>query len=151
MKKENWKYRSEAGISGLIPVMILLAVFGGVFVWTYMTNNGAYIFAFVLTLIAIALLVYSIYAMVFIKLYVNDEGFYIRTGFSKGRYYKYSEIREAWESSGKVNNGVSVTYLNIRTSDGDVIKFRPPGTDTDAVDHLLYMINGEVKEDDDEY
>lgn len=151
MKKENWKYKSEAEISGLIPVIILLLVFGGVFIWTYMTNNGAYIFAFVLTLIALALLLYSIYAIIFIKLYVSDDGFYIRTGPGNGKYYNYSEIKEAWESSGRVNNGVAVAYLNIRTSDGDVIKFRPLGNDTDAVDYLLYMINGEVEEETDEY
>lgn len=153
MDRENWKYKSEADLFGFIPVTILLLVFGGVFAWTYLTENGAVIFALPLALIAVAIFLYTVYVYFVVKLYVGDEGFYIRTNPTNGRYYRYSEIREAWESSGKANNGVHVSHLNIRTHEGDVMKFHPPGSDTDAVDYILYMINGEIpeEEEDDEY
>ncbi len=102
MKNERWKYktRGHGGVQSFIPIFILLTLFGGITVWLYGSGNGAYILTAALFAVSVVILLYSIYSYIFVKLFVGGKGFYRQTRPGNGKYYAYTEIAEAWESTG---------------------------------------------------
>lgn len=147
MKNERWKYQTRghgSGVQGFIPIFILLALFGGITFWLYGSGNGAYIFTAALFAVSVAILLYSIYSCIFVKLFVGDEGFYHQTRPGNGRYYAYSEIAEAWESTGTSPNGTVSYYCHYKTLDGKLVKFWFTPMESDSIDFLLAHV--EAKE-----
>lgn len=92
-------------------------------------------------LIIIAL--YNIYRLFVSKLLISEEGFYHQTHIGRGKFYKYSDIKEAWISEGRSVNGVVNKYLNYRTFDGTVVKYYFKSQYTDEIEYLVSQISKE--------
>lgn len=141
MKKKQWNYQIGGKPQGLIPTLFLLALFGGLTIWLYMSHNGAFLFGMILTVLALAILFAVIYRAIFVKLLIGEDGFYHQTKPGNGRHYKYSQIKKAWESSGKGVNGVENSFCNYETYDGRVVRFPFFPYESDGVDYLMERIN----------
>lgn len=150
MENEHWNYKIGDGHQGLILLFILLAVFGGLSIWLHMSNNGAFIFAAFFTALILVLIAYSIYRLLVVKVLIGEDGFFHQTRPGNGKYYHYTEIAEAWESSGKTLNGTAGYYCSYKTADGQVVKFPFLPFESDGIDYLLIRINGEESKADGE-
>lgn len=142
MNNEDYKYKISYSPKSLIMSMITLIIFSGVSVLLYKNNNGAYVFTSIFTLLILVMTLYSIYSMLFVKILIGKNSFYHQSAPGNGKNYEYSEIIEAWESSGKASNGSNTHYLNYKTQDGKVHKFLFYPYQYDEVDYLLEKING---------
>lgn len=150
MKNEYWKYKIGGSLKSFIPLLILLAIFGGVSIWLHSSNNGAFIFTTFFTFLVLALSAYSIYRFIFVKVLIGEDGFYHQTKPGNGQYYDYTEIAEAWESSGQDYGGTTNYYCSFKTAGGQVNKFPFFSSESDGIDYLLMRINGENSEADGE-
>lgn len=137
-KMKNIKYKVCKDLFSIIPATIVLLVFGGVTVWLDKTNNGMFIFTGLLTAIVGFLWVCILYQYFFKKILVGENGFYYQDGIFSGKYYKYEDIMEAWESKGITTNGVLNYYLNLKTTDGKVMKYN---FTVDKIEGVLYLID----------
>lgn len=140
---KNIKYEIGYDLFSLIPASITLLVFGGTTVILKIKNNGMFIFTGLLSLAVIAIIVAVLYAHFFKKILITDEGFYYKNGIGNAKYYKFSDIKEAWESSGMARNGANQYYLNFKTADGAVKKFTFTAANSDGVDFLIHKVMGD--------
>ncbi len=140
---KNIKYEIGYDLFSLIPASITLLVFGGTTVILKIKNNGMFIFTCLLSLAVIAIIVAVLYAHFFKKIIIDDEGFYFKIGIGKAKYYKFSDIKEAWESSGMARNGANQYYLNFKTADGAVKKFAFTAANSDGVDFIIHKVMGD--------
>lgn len=143
MENIKWKYRIGGNFNGIIPALIVMIIFGGVSVWLYSVKNGAFIFVSVLTALVLLIVAYSTYRFLFVKVLIGEDGFYHQTSPGNGKYYKYTEITEAWKSSGKNQNGTTECYCSYKTVDGALRKFLFSSFESDELDYFLIRINGE--------
>lgn len=150
MRNEEYKYKIGYDAKGLIMPIISLIVFGGVTLWLHKSNNGAYLFTMIFTIIVSALTLYSLYSVLFVKILIGENSFTHQKGPGKSQTYEYSEIAEAWDSSKRASNGVSNHYFNYKTKDGKVHKFLFYPYQYDEVDYLLMKINGEETADNEQ-
>ena len=134
------KYEIGYDLFSLIPASVTLLVFGGTTVILKIKNNGMFIFTGLLSLAVIAIIAAVLYAHFFKKILIDDEGFYYQNGIGKAKYYKFSDIKEAWESSGMAGNGANQYYLNFKTADGIVKKFVFTAANSDGVDFLVSKV-----------
>ena len=134
------KYEIGYDLFSLIPASVTLLVFGGTTVILKIKNNGMFIFTGLLSLAVIAIIAAVLYAHFFKKILIDDEGFYYKNGIDKAKYYKFSDIKEAWESSGMAGNGANQYYLNFKTADGIVKKFVFTTANSDGVDFLVSKV-----------
>ncbi|HZJ78455.1 MAG TPA: hypothetical protein VFD52_06645 [Clostridia bacterium] len=146
MENKHWEYKIGGNLHSIIPALIVLAVFGCVSIWLYSSNNGAFVFTLALTALALLLTAYSIYRFLFVKILLGEDGFYHQTKPGDGKYYKYTDITEAWESSGKNQNGTTAYYCSFKTANGQVIKFAFLPLEADEVDYFLTNINGKYSD-----
>lgn len=140
---KNIKYEIGYDLFSLIPASITLLVFGGTTVILKIKNNGMFIFTGLLSLAVIAIIVAVLYAHFFKKIIIDDEEFYFKIGIGKAKYYKFSDIKEAWESSGMARNGANQYYLNFKTADGAVKKFAFTAANSDGVDFIIHKVMGD--------
>lgn len=140
---KNIKYEIGYDLFSLIPASITLLVFGGTTVILKIKNNGMFIFTGLLSLAVIAIIVAVLYAHFFKKIIIDDEGFYFKIGIGKAKYYEFSDIKEAWESSGMARNGANQYYLNFKTADGAVKKFAFTAANSDGVDFIIHKVMGD--------
>lgn len=148
MKNEDYKYKICFSSGGIVMQIIASAIFIAVSIWLYMNNNGVFIFTSLFGLIITALTLYSLYAILFIKVYINEYEFTHTKGPGISKTYKYTDIPEAWISSGRATSGASYYYFNYKTKDGKVHKFMFYSYQSEAADYLLARIKGEEVEDD---
>ena len=134
------KYEIGYDLFSLIPASVTLLVFGGTTVILKIKNNGMFIFTGLLSLAVIAIIAAVLYAHFFKKILIDDEGFYYKNGIGKAKYSKFSDIKEAWESSGMAGNGANQYYLNFKTADGTVKKFVFTTANSDGVDFLVSKV-----------
>ena len=134
------KYEIGYDLFSLIPASVTLLVFGGTTVILKIKNNGMFIFTGLLSLAVIAIIAAVLYAHFFKKILIDDEGFYYKNGIGKAKYYKFLDIKEAWESSGMAGNGANQYYLNFKTADGIVKKFVFTTANSDGVDFLVSKV-----------
>ena len=134
------KYEIGYDLFSLIPASVTLLVFGGTTVILKIKNNGMFIFTGLLSLAVIAIIAAVLYAHFFKKILIDDEGFYYKNGIDKAKYYKFSDIKEAWESNGMAGNGANQYYLNFKTADGIVKKFVFTTANSDGVDFLVSKV-----------
>ena len=134
------KYEIGYDLFSLIPASVTLLVFGGTTVILKIKNNGMFIFTGLLSLAVIAIIAAVLYAHFFKKILIDDEGFYYKNGIGKAKYYKFSDTKEAWESSGMAGNGANQYYLNFKTADGIVKKFVFTAANSDGVDFLVSKV-----------
>ena len=137
------KYEIGYDLFSLIPASVALLVFGGTTVILKIKNNGMFIFTGLLSLAVIAIIAAVLYAHFFKKILIDDEGFYYKNGIGNVKYYKFSDIKEAWESSGMAGNGANQYYLNFKTAYGIVKKFTFTAVNSDGVDFLISKVMGD--------
>ena len=137
------KYEIGYDLFSLIPASVALLVFSGTTIILKIKNNGIFIFTGLLSLAVIAIIASILYAHFFKKILIDDEGFYYKNGIGKAKYYKFSDIKEAWESGGMAGNGANQYYLNFKTADGTVKKFTFTAANSDEVDFLISKVMGD--------
>lgn len=126
---KNTEYEIGYDLFSLFPAGLALFVFGGATVLLKLKNNEMFIFTGLLTIL---------YSHFFMKLCIDENGFYYKHGIKKARYYQFSDIKEAWESSGKARTGVINHYLNFKTDDGTVRKI---SFTADKAEGIHFLIN----------
>lgn len=137
------KYEIGYDLFSLIPASVALLVFSGTTIILKIKNNGIFIFTGLLSLAVIAIIASILYAHFFKKILIDDEGFYYKNGIGNAKYYKFSDIKEAWESGGMAGNGANQYYLNFKTADGTVKKFVFTAANSDGVDFLISKVMGD--------
>lgn len=145
MKHAKWNYKIGGNLHGLIPSLFLLALFGGLSIWLYLTQNSAFVLSLIFTAFVVVILLAIFYSALFVKVYIYEEGFYHQTRPGNGKYYQYSEIKEAWVSSGKATVGVNNYFCNYKTLDGQVVKFPFLPYETDGVEHLVACVQSKAQ------
>ena len=140
MKERNWKYKINGGWPTLIMASVMLAIFGGITVWLYTTRNGAFIGGLIVTACMAIGFILSVCSVLFFKVFVDKDGFFCQTAPGNGRYYRYSEIRNMWLSSGRETNARQPTYCNFETVEGKRLRFLVTGQYDDAVDYMIERI-----------
>ena len=99
MRNDPWEARIGGRPQGLIPVLLLLALFGGLSIWLYVSDNGAFLFLFLLAILAFAILLAVLYRAFFVKVLLYEDGFYHKTRPGNGRFIGYRQLKKAWKSS----------------------------------------------------
>ena len=140
MEERNWKYKINGGWPTLIMASVMLAIFGGITVWLYTTRNGAFIGGLIVTACMAIGFILSVCSVLFFKVFVDKDGFFCQTAPGNGRYYRYSEIRNMWLSSGRETNARQPTYCNFETVEGKRMRFLVLGSQIDAVDYMIERV-----------
>ena len=140
MEQRNWKYKINGGWPTLIMASVMLAIFGGITVWLYTTRNGAFIGGLIVTACMAIGFILSVCSVLFFKVFVDKDGFFCQTAPGNGRYYRYSEIRNMWLSSGRETNARQPTYCNFETVEGKRMRFLVLGSQIDAVDYMIERV-----------
>ena len=141
MKQNDPIFKLTANLFSLAPLSFALMIFGGATVWLYLAGNGAAILTGFLTVFIIMIGCYALYRTLFVKVLIYDSGFYYRKGIGTGRYYRYTEITDAWKSEGKGANGTVTCYLNFQTASEQTEKFAFTAAQANAVLFLLEKID----------
>ena len=139
MKERNWKYKITGNWFGPMVIAITTAVSGGFTFWLYTAHDGAFVGLGGLTAFFAIICVLSAYGAMSFKLLVDKDGFYFQTSPGNGQFYRYTELRNMWLSSGRETNARQSTYCNFETIEGKRTRFLVLGSQIDAVD---YMIEG---------
>lgn len=140
MDNKQWKYKIGSGKMPMIVSSLMLVLFGGLTIWLYRTQNGAFLFTGVLSAAMLLLLAATIHRFLFYKVFIGKDGFYYQTRQKNGRYYEYKEIEKAWVSSGTTQNGAQEEYCNIAVSGGRVIRFQFFYSDKKGVRYLIKRV-----------
>ena len=140
MENKQWKYKIRSRKMPVILTLIMFAIFGGLTAWLYSTNNGAFIFTGLFSVILLALVVATVFRLAFYKVLIGKDGFYYQTGPSNGRFYHYGEIEKAWIHSGEAQNRSKEDYCNIEIPGIPVIRFQFFYADKKAVNYLIKRI-----------
>lgn len=140
MDKKQWKYKITGSKAGLILSFIMLVGFSALAFWFHKTNNGAIIIGRIVVIFASLAFVLALYKALFFKVLVGREGFFYQSHPGNGRYYRYSEIRKAWVSSGRETSRREMIYCNYETLEGKAVRFLITGADTDAVEYFLQRV-----------
>lgn len=115
---KKWLYKVENDKISVLLSLIVTVIFAAV---TAVLHG--FIITLVFTIVMAALTLCSAYRFIFIKLLIGEDSFcHCKSPWDK-KEYKYTDISEVWESTGKSVNGASQNYLNYRTPSGEVEKF----------------------------
>ena len=98
MEEKQWKYKIGAGKMPVILSLGMTILFGSLSMWLHKTDNGAYFFGDILTGIMVAVLITTIYRLVFYKVLIGKDGFYYQTNPFNGTYFNYQDITRSWGS-----------------------------------------------------
>lgn len=141
MDKKQWKYKIGGGVGcGTILVFFMMVGMAALCLWFHKMGNGAILLGrIILTMFAVAF-VLSLYRTIFFKVLIGKDGFFYQSAPGNGRYYRYSEIRRAWISSGRETNSNTATYCNYETRDGKTVRITITGADTDAAEYLIERV-----------
>lgn len=140
MNKKQWKYKIGGSKMAVVLTFLMAALFGGLTVWLHNTNNGAYIFTAILTMIMLLVLALTIYRLIFYKVLIGVDGFYYQSSIGNGKYYAYSEIEKVWISSGTAQNGGQEQYCNIAAYGETVLRFQFFYNDEKGVEYLIKRV-----------
>lgn len=140
MKNQRWNYKIGGRAQGIIPSLFISILFGGISIYLFSIKHGAFLFAMLLAVIGLVLLIACIYRAKFVKVLIGEDGFYHQTKPGNGRFYKYSEIRRAWQSMGRELNGATGCFCSCETLEGKVIKFQFFPLEADGVDYLIQRV-----------
>lgn len=119
----------------------MFALFEGLTIWLHNTNNGAFIITGMFSVVMLLVLVATIHRFLFYKVLIGKDGFYYQTGISNGKYYAYTEVENAWRSSGTAMKGEQQDFCNISLVDGSVIRFQFFYNDSKGVNYLIKRAN----------
>lgn len=137
MEEKQWKYKIGSGKGPVIISCIMLVLFGGLTIWLHNMNNGAFIITGMFSAVMLLVLVATIYRFLFYKVLISKDGFYYQTGISNGKYYDYTEVENAWISSGTAMKGEKQDFCNISLLGGSVIRFQFFYNESKGVDYLI--------------
>lgn len=140
MKKVRWMYKIGGRLQGFVPLSVLLVVFLGVSVWMYYLNNGAFVFGALLTALILIIMLVCVYHAVFVKILIDENGFYVQTRPGNGVYIPYSRVKRAWISSGEYLNGTPGNSLNYQTEDGETHRFSFLPFESDGAYYLVEQV-----------
>lgn len=143
MNKE-WKYKITSNKISVLLIFLMSALFGGITLWLYKTNNAAFWFTGILTSFTAVIFILTIYRFIFYKVLISGDGFYYQTGVGNGKYYSYSEVEKAWVSSGKSQSGAQGEYCNIALYNKRVIRFPIYYNDQKGADYLVKQANADA-------
>lgn len=148
MKNEENKHIIAFRKSDLILPIIVTIFFIVITFFIYRDDKFAGFLVGALALLSTVLTLYSTYATLFIKVYIGENSFTHQKAPGVSKTYNYSDITEAWVSSGKSTSGANSRYFNYKTKDGRVHKFVVCLYQCDETDYLLEKINGAEMTDD---
>ena len=153
MEDKQWKYKIGSGKMPMLLTSIMLILFGGLSIWLYRVQNGAFLFTGALAVATLILLGATIHRFLFYKVLIGKEGFYYQTGRKNGKFYNYEKVEKAWISSGTAQNGFQEEYCNIEIGNGPVIRFQFFDNDKKGIKYLIKRAevyrNRELKENND--
>ena len=153
MNQEKWEHKIGGGVGcGTILIFFMTLGMAALCFWFHKTGNGAIALGrIVLTFFSVAFFL-SLYRTIFFKVLIGKDGFYYQSAPGNGRYYRYSEIRRAWISSGRETNSSTAIYCNYETREGIIVRIAITGADTDAADYLVDRVEAvafsDISEDD---
>ena len=105
--EKKWLYKVENDKISVLLSLIVTVIFAAV---TAVLHG--FIITLVFTIVMAALTLCSAYRFIFIKLLIGEDSFcHCKSPWDK-KEYKYTDISEVWESTGKSVNGASQNYLN---------------------------------------
>lgn len=148
MKNNDYKYEISFSKSNFLIYIIVFAIFIALGIFFYKMNRLVGIFTLALAVLCTVFTIYSIYAALFIKIYIGENGFTHQKGPGVSKTYNYSDVIEAWISSGQMTNGANTQYFNYKTKDGKVHKFLFYAYQYEETDYLLAKINGDEATED---
>lgn len=104
--RKKWLYKVENDKISVLLSLIVTVIFAAV---TAVLHG--FIITLVFTIVMAALTLCSAYRFIFIKLLIGEDSFcHCKSPWDK-KEYKYTDISEVWESTGKSVNGASQNYL----------------------------------------
>ena len=151
MKEKQWKFKIGGKPQGLIPSLFLLALFGSLSIWLRRNGNGAFLFFMLFSALMIVILLVVVYRAAFVKVLIYEDGFFHQTKPGGGTYYKYNQIRKAWQSSGRSVNGATCCFCSYQTYEGENIKFSFLPCDSDSVDYLIEHVGNDILGKNEDY
>ena len=140
MKNKQWKYKIGGRAQGLIPSLFMFVLFGSITIYLHIIHHGAFLFGLLLTIIMLVLIFLSIFRGIFVKVLIGEEGFYHQTKPGNGKYYKYSQIRAAWQGKGKELNGATGCFCSYETYEGNIVKFPFLPLEEEGIDYLIERV-----------
>lgn len=144
MNKKQWKYKIGAGRTPVFLSLGMAILFSSLSVWLHRTGNGAYFFGDILTGIMVAVLITTVYRLMFYKVLIGKDGFYFQTHIANGMYHNYAELRNAWITKGQNLSGHENKWCHFETSDGKVTRFVFYYNDEKAANYLVNRIQAET-------
>jgi len=124
----------------MILTFIMYVLFGGLAIWLYKIQNGAFIFTGALAVVTLILLGATVYRIFFYKVLIGKDGFYYQTRMNNGTYYAYETVKKAWISSGTAQHGAQEEYCIIEIISGIVIRFQFFYNDKKGIKYLIKQV-----------
>ena len=141
MEIKQWKYKIGGGVGcGTILVFIMLVGIAALCMWLYKTGNDAIILCRIILVMFAVAFVLSLYRTLFFKVLIDTDGFFYQSAPGNGRHYRYSEIRNAWVSSGRETNGTDARYCQFETRDGSIVRIAVTEADMDAANYIVKRV-----------
>ena len=141
LDKKQWKYKIGGGVGcGTILVFLMMVGMAALCLWFHKTGNGAIVLGRIILIVFAAAFGLSLYRTLFFKVLIDKDGFYYQSAPGNGRHYRYSEIRNAWVSSGKETNGTSTRYCQFETREGSIVRIAITEADMDAADYIVERV-----------
>ncbi len=132
---------SKSDKSAIIPMLIFMAVTGGISLWLYLSDNGFFIFTALFFAFITAILIHTVYCLCFVKILVYEDGFLYQPNIFTKKHFNYSEISEAWDTQKHYPNNAVTWCFNFKTVDGQQFSFMCPMNQADGIDYMLDKIN----------
>lgn len=133
MKKTTWRYTLCGSLLGVIPAAVVLAVFGTVTVLLRKANNGAFFVTGALMLFVLAVIGYAFWRHCFHRLCLADNRLFLQTTPTDGKEYAYGDIRAAWQTTVRTQNGVLQHTFHFETTDGEKHRFTFEGAQEEGI------------------
>ena len=140
MEKKQWKYKIGGNTIGTVLCFVMLAGAAALCLWLEKTGNGAILFGRIILLVFAVVFLLGLYRVVFFKVLIDRDGFFYQSAPGNGRYYRYTELRNAWVNASKETNSTSTFYLQFETREGAIVRIAILEADLDAADYLVKRV-----------
>lgn len=140
LDKKQWKHKIGGNVIGTVLCFFMLAGAAALCIWFDKTGNGAILPGRIILAVFAVAFALSLYRVVFFKVLIGRDGFFYQSAPGNGRYYRYSELRNAWVSAGKETSSMSTFYLQFETREGSITRIAILEADTDAADYLVKRV-----------
>ena len=128
--------RSPAGVPAWCCPQVCLRCSAGLPFGCIKSENDAFMFGAMLAALMFIVLMFAIFRALCFQVCIGKETFFYQTKPGNGKCYRYPDIKQAWQSSGKNLNGTSAQYCNLRTREGEILKIPFFPADQEAIDAL---------------